>query len=413
MYGWNEKLLVIDLKKQTAATQAISRTLLKNHKGIDALAKKYVDDKNVVIMTGSLTGLMGPCTNRYGVYTKEAKGTIGGFFGAEIKLCGFDGIILQGKAKEPVYITIKNDAVAFIPAANLCKQDTDTKVSAIMKNFPVKAGTLVTGAAAETGCKFAAVMGDRLYSGAAGTGAAFAKMNLIGIGASGTGVLEVADPEKYGDVALAARKTVANSKFAIALGSADAKVSNATAVNLQARPLAGYKHIERSLDWDKAEGFAVEARRGCYGCTIGCRKQYKISKGQYKGVVESPAPEFAQVFEDECAVSDIPALLTAYELCRQQGMDPAQCAAYVGAALKNAKKSGDAKEMLAQIKKAAVSGKITKTNSVFGYDFAAVKNPAANKFATDAGMCPFAAAMLGVRELKAMVKAVEGKECEM
>lgn len=413
MYVWNEKLLVVDLGKKAATIEAISPATLKKYKGIDALAKKYLNEKNAVIMAGPLTGLLGPCTNRYGVYTKGAKGTLGGFFGAELKLCGFDGIILQGKAKEPTAIIINDDAVEFISAKALTGQSTDEKVSALMKYYPVKAGTLVTGVAAEKGCQFACVMGDRLYSGAAGTGVAFAKMNLMGIAVSGHGIIEVANPEKYGETALAARKKVANSKFAIALGSADAKVSNAVAVNLQARPLAGYKHIERSLDWENAEGFKVTGRRGCYGCTIGCRKQYKISKAKYKGLVESPAPEFAQVFEDECAVKEVPALLIAYELCRQAGMDPVQCAAYVGKAMKNAKKSGDAQEMLSLIEKATVSGKITETSSVYGYNFAAVKNATVNQVAEDAGMCPFAAAMLSGNEIKAMIKYAAGKECEI
>lgn len=417
MYGWKDRLLMVDLAEKKVSVQATGISVCKEHQGMETVAGKYLDDENIVIMTGPLTGLFGPCTNRYGVYVKAdgkiTGGSIGGFFGAELKLCGYDGMVIRGAAKEPVCIVIKDDEVEFLSAASIKGEDVDAKTAALMEKFPVKSGTLVIGTAAENGCEFAAVMGDRLYSGAAGTGVVFAEKNLLGIAASGTGVLEIAEPKQYGEIALKAREKVAASKFAIALGSTDAKVSYAAAVNLQKRPLAGYKNIERSLDWKTWESFSVTGRRGCYSCTIGCRKQYRITEGRYKGVVEAPAPEAAQVFEEECQVKDINALLAAYELCRRNGMDPVMCSAFAGSELTKEGKAGDAEEMLRLVEKAVASGKNTACTAPSGYEFAAVKNRELNAFAVDCGICPFAAAMLTAEEIKSLVKAAEGRECEV
>ena len=414
MYGMQGKLLVVDLAAKTAEVRAVREATLKKYKGIDALAEKFLKNDDIVIMTGSLTGLLGPCTNRYGIYCGKGKnapkGSLAGFFGAELKLCGYDGMMIRGKAKSPVYITIQDAEIKFRSASALAGKNVDAKTAAIAGKFPVKAGVLVIGPAAEKGCGFAAVIGDRLYSGPAGSGAAFAAKNLVGIVANGSGVIETAEPAKYWDLAMAARKKAAQSKFAIALGSADARVSRAAAENLQARPLAGYRNLERRLDWDKEEPVSVVRRRGCYSCAIGCRKQYKIEIGKYKGVVESPAPEFAGVFEDECLVKDTGALLRAYELCRKNGMDPAECAAFAGKALRKARCTGNAKAMLDAVKDAVSGGKRTKPSAASGYGFAAVRNQEALDLAMDRGMCPFAAVSLNASELKALTAAAEGKE---
>ena len=414
MYGMQGKLLVVDLAEKKAEVRAIREATLKKYKGIDALAEKYLKNDDIVIMTGSLTGLLGPCTNRYGVYCGKGKnapkGTLAGFFGPELKLCGFDGMVIRGKAKTPQYIIIRDDSVKFRAAASLTGKSVDSRTAAMTSGFPVKAGVLTTGPAADKGCGFAAVIGDRLYSGPAGSGAAFAAKNLVGIVADGNGVIETAEPDKYWDLAMDARKKAAQSKFAIALGSADAKVSRAAAENLQTRPLAGYKNLERRLDWDKEEPAAVVRRRGCYSCAIGCRKQYVIEHGRYKGVVESPAPEFAEVFEDECLVQDTAALLKAYELCRKNGMDPAECAAFARKILKRSHALGDAKAMLEAVKTAVYEGVRTKPSACSGYGFAAVKNKEALDLAMDRGMCPFAAVSLNMSEIKALTAAAEGKE---
>ena len=117
MYGMNGKLLVVDLARKKAETKAVREATLKKYRGIDALAKKYLKNDDIVIMTGPMTGLLGPCANRYGVYcgrgVKAPKGTLAGFFGPELKLCGFDGIDISGKAEKPLYITVQDGAVKF------------------------------------------------------------------------------------------------------------------------------------------------------------------------------------------------------------------------------------------------------------------------------------------------------------
>ncbi|MCR4394989.1 MAG: hypothetical protein NUV31_11515, partial [Dehalococcoidales bacterium] len=46
-------------------------------------------------------------------------GNIGGFFGAELKHAGYDGIIITGKADRPVYLYINDDTVEIRDADKL------------------------------------------------------------------------------------------------------------------------------------------------------------------------------------------------------------------------------------------------------------------------------------------------------
>src|SRR5512144_3055040 len=43
----------------------------------------------------------------------------GGWWGAELKFAGYDGIIVEGRASVPVYLHIEDDAVRILPAGEL------------------------------------------------------------------------------------------------------------------------------------------------------------------------------------------------------------------------------------------------------------------------------------------------------
>ncbi len=72
------------------------------------------DPRNpLIFMTGPLTGLPVPCGNNTTAvsinadtrYTTAASHTHG-FFGAYLKMSGFDGIIVLGTSRDPVYLWI-------------------------------------------------------------------------------------------------------------------------------------------------------------------------------------------------------------------------------------------------------------------------------------------------------------------
>src|SRR5512143_2906424 len=61
----------------------------------------------------SSVGAKSPLTGGYG------EGDVGGFFGAELKHAGFDGIIFEGKSPKPVYLWVHDGQAEILDASHL------------------------------------------------------------------------------------------------------------------------------------------------------------------------------------------------------------------------------------------------------------------------------------------------------
>jgi aldehyde:ferredoxin oxidoreductase len=87
--------------------------LIKNKPDFNALSA----DNPFILMTGPLTGIRMNAVARWTVCSKSpltglwGECDIGGFFGAELKFAGYDGIVITGEADRPTYIYIDNDTV--------------------------------------------------------------------------------------------------------------------------------------------------------------------------------------------------------------------------------------------------------------------------------------------------------------
>src|SRR5687767_15124277 len=95
-------------------------------RGIDA----FDPENRLVFAAGVLTGCPFPGAGRHSVGAKSplnggfGESEAGGFWGAELKHAGWDGIVVQGRAEQPVYISITEDAVEIKDAAHLWGKTT-------------------------------------------------------------------------------------------------------------------------------------------------------------------------------------------------------------------------------------------------------------------------------------------------
>ncbi|HPI22482.1 MAG TPA: aldehyde ferredoxin oxidoreductase N-terminal domain-containing protein, partial [Spirochaetota bacterium] len=99
--------------------------------GIDPLSPENV----LVVMTSPLTGTGAPCSSRYDISAKSPlTGAIGhsnsgGNFGINLKRAGWDGIVVRGRSKRPVYLDIDGDTVRIKSASKLWGADTQAAQS--------------------------------------------------------------------------------------------------------------------------------------------------------------------------------------------------------------------------------------------------------------------------------------------
>src|SRR5687768_480471 len=140
--GYAGKILRIDLTNERVWTQELPPEELRMYLGGTGLGAKILyeevppsvnwdDPENrLILATGPLAGSPIWGTGTLSVVTAGAMTNGGtstqanGFFGASIKYSGYDAIVLQGKAKDWVYVYIKDDVVELRDARHLLGKDT-------------------------------------------------------------------------------------------------------------------------------------------------------------------------------------------------------------------------------------------------------------------------------------------------
>ena len=178
MYGWRGKALRIDLSRKEIREEILDPQVLKDFIGGRGLgiyhllreADPFCDplgEKNILIMAaGPLTGTGAPTGARYMVMTKSPlTGAVtcsnsSGFFPAELKRAGFDMIIFEGKASEPVYAWIDGDHAELRPASHLWGKNTHESHDALLAETDPKARVACIGPAGERLVRFASIMND-------------------------------------------------------------------------------------------------------------------------------------------------------------------------------------------------------------------------------------------------------------
>ncbi len=215
--SWQRKVLRVNLTEGSHRVEPLNMDWANAYLGERGLASKYLwesmDPKadpmgpeNVLIFgTGPLTGTMASTSGRYVVVTKGpltgaiACSNSGGKFGAELKFAGYDLLILEGRAPEPVYLHIVDDEVAILPADEIWgttvwhteeflkkkHQDPQMKVASI-------------GEAGEKGVRYACVVNDlHRAAGRSGVGAVMGSKNLKAVAVHGSVGVTVDDPKRF------------------------------------------------------------------------------------------------------------------------------------------------------------------------------------------------------------------------
>ena len=125
--AWARKILRVNLTKGTVSNEPLNMAWAAQYLGSRGLASKYLSeeidpkvdplsaDNKIIWATGPLTGTMASTGGRYVVVTKGpltgaiACSNSGGYWGAELKMAGWDMVIFEGKSPKPVYLCIEDD----------------------------------------------------------------------------------------------------------------------------------------------------------------------------------------------------------------------------------------------------------------------------------------------------------------
>ncbi len=347
-FGYMGNILRVDLDTETIETISLPDEVYRKYIGGRGLAAKFLydelpvnldplDGKNeVIFMTGPYTGVAAPASARFEVVTLSPQTRLlgaanaGGFFGPTLKRAGFDGIIIRGKAKSPVYLWVTEGEGELRNAEQLWGQDsfkTEDLIREELNNDRIRVSCI--GPAGENLVNYAAIMCDRGRAAArSGAGPVLGSKNLKAIACFGKQQFELAHKEKFREVALKFNKSFKKNtifQYLKLYGSAgtlslqflegDVPVKNWTQSTFDGvEKISGHGMYKTILVGDKA----------CQGCVISCKRSVRVDKGKYK-LEENPAsgPELETVCSlgTNIMLDNIYAIAKANDICNRLGLD--------------------------------------------------------------------------------------------
>ena len=350
MSGYCGKFLRIDLTAGNIKVETLNLDIAKKFIGGRGLGTYYIKtevsaevdalspDNKVVIATGPLTGSKAPTSARYMVVTKSPlSGTIassnsGGFWGAELKKAGFDLIILEGKASQPCYISIKDDKVEIKDAGKLWgKLVSETTDILLEEEADPKGRVMTIGPAGENLSLIASVMNDKYRAaGRSGVGAVMGSKNLKAIFVRGTGKIDSAKAEQADEVLKSVRKKIKENDV-----TATGLPTYGTAVLVNVINESGiyptnnfqkayFETADKVSGESLAEKYLVK-NTACYRCPIACGR--KCADG------EGPEYETLWAYSANCGIDDFPAIIKANNLCNEYGIDTISAGATIACAM--------------------------------------------------------------------------------
>ncbi len=162
-------------------------------------------DNRLVLGTGPLAGLPvwgtgGLTVVTIGALTNGPTSTqANGFFGTNLKYCGYDAIIVQGQSRDWVYLYINDDVVELRDARPYLGKDTWETQDALSRDLALAGHQLSVysiGPAGEKLVRFAAIQGDYGHVASKnGCGAVMGRKRLKAVAiVKGTRALRAADP---------------------------------------------------------------------------------------------------------------------------------------------------------------------------------------------------------------------------
>ena len=223
------KLLSVDLTRGSLRDEQVDPNLARDYVGGSGLAARLLwdrlapgvdplsPDNPLLFMTGPLTGAAGPANGRFTVCARSpatvlwGEANCGGFWGAELRFAGYDGVLVNGRATSPVYVWIHNGKAELRDAARLWGEaDTDQTQQRIRAEVGDRlARVACIGAAGEQMIPYSLILCDHWrVAGRSGMGAVMGSKNLKAIAVRGSGKLPIARPADFGPLRSAANKAL-------------------------------------------------------------------------------------------------------------------------------------------------------------------------------------------------------------
>lgn len=289
-------------------------------------------ENKLVFALGPMTGHPFPGSGRNSVGAKSpltgafGESEAGGYWGAELRRAGYDAIILEGKAEEPVYLWIKDGQAEIRPGRNLWGlevAETEETIRNELKEERVRIAAI--GPAGENLVRYASIAHDVNHvAGRAGMGAVMGSKKLKAIAVRGDSLPEVAHKEKLQELARWMGLNYKRRTNFWQYGTGALMDYYESSGNLPICNFRGGKfpQVENIMSQSMYKKGYVTKMESCFGCPVRCKKVVKISQPwEVNPIYGGPEYETLAALGSNCGVDQVEAIIKANELCGRYGLD--------------------------------------------------------------------------------------------
>jgi len=356
-YGSWGRILRVDLTGRRTWTEDLDEATFRKRPGGRAMIAHYLltelapgtdpfsPDNVLVFAPGVLTGAPLSGASRHSVGARSpltggfGEAEVGGFWGAELKRAGWDGIVVRGASPTPVYLFIKDDAVEIRDATHLWGleiMDTEEKLKAEVGERLARVCEI--GPAGENLVRIAGIVNDfKDIAGRAGLGAVMGSKKLKAIVVRGSKNVPLADAAKVKEVGRWVADTLqeqhwAFHNFGTGMGlDGYTQVGGFAVRNFEGGVFPEAAAISAEALIDKGFRIKMEA---CWACSVRCKKVVKLEQ-PYAIDPKYGGPEFESTaaLGSHCGVGDLAVISKANERCNALGIDTISTGAVIAWAM--------------------------------------------------------------------------------
>ena len=357
--GYWQRLLRINLTTRTAEVEPIAEEDLKRFVGgaglggeilrreVSARQDPYGPENRLIFTTGPFQGPPVPGGAKFSVVAiSPVTGTFGdsaagASWGPSLKDAGYDVLLFEGAADAPVCVTIEDDKVEILDAADMWGMDSFEAIDAVNEKVgDSRLSVASIGPAGERKVAIACITFDKhSYAGRCGLGAVMGSKNLKAVAVGGTKQAPLNDPELASSLIKQFQreigKVVRENGFrqhgtpglcedAEALGDMPIKYWDGDVWPEGARKLGGESYTD-SLN---AKPYP------CKYCPIGCHRKITIEEPK-EYAMEGIGPEYETLgmMGTNLLIDDPKAVAVANEIANRLGVDTISAGAMIGFAM--------------------------------------------------------------------------------
>ena len=357
--GYTGKILHVDLTAGSLIVEEPEEAFYRKYLGGSAMGMHYilrdmpkgadpVGPENILtLMTGVTTGAAISGQSRINANAKSPiSGGIGdsqggGFFPAELKFAGFDGLVVKGKSEKPVYLWIKDGEFELRDASHLMGKRTGDVDEILKKELEdKKVEILQHGPGAEKGILFSSIvsMANR-NNGRTGMGLVMASKNLKAVVVRGSKKPTLADSKALTELNKTGPKVLPDNPDMPGLandGTATVVMFQNTIGSLPTRNYSEgqFEHCE-DISGETMSATILKGRDTCYACVVRCKRVVEVTEGAYKVDPKYGGAEYETLgtFGSYCGVKDLAAINLANQLCNEYAVDTIAAGATIAFAM--------------------------------------------------------------------------------